>query len=119
MFQQTKGRVGHLVFPIGPKKNTNLVELASCHVFVEFCSAVSLEKWKMFQIIRGRAGILFFRSARKTQTWKRTLRSCFLSSFFESHSEVLEEKKKWKKLKMDGRRTCHHNSALQSSAQVH
>ena len=30
-----------------------------------------------------RTAILFFRSARKTQTWERTSRSCFLSSFVE------------------------------------
>ena len=42
----------------------------------------------------GRAAILFFRSVRKTQTWQKTLRSCFLSSFIEFHSAVSE--KKWK-----------------------
>ena len=41
-----------------------------------------------------RAAILFFRSARKTQTWQRTLRSCFLSSFVEFRSAVSEEKSK-------------------------
>ena len=39
-----------------------------------------------------RATILFFLLTRKTQTWKRTMRSCFLSSFVEFHSAVSEEK---------------------------
>ena len=37
---------------------------------------------------------MFFRLARKTQTWQRTLRSCFLSSFVEFRSAVSEEKSK-------------------------
>ena len=40
------------------------------------------------------AAILFFRSARKTQTWLRTLRSCSLSSFVKFRSAVSEEKSK-------------------------
>ena len=40
------------------------------------------------------AAILFFRSSRKTQTCKRTLISCFLSSFVEFNSAVSEEKSK-------------------------
>ena len=38
--------------------------------------------------------ILFFRSAGKTQTWKRTLRSCSQSRFVEFLSAVSEEKSK-------------------------
>ena len=52
------------------------------------------EKSKMSQPIRGQRGHLVFRSARKTQTWLRTLRSCFLSSFIELRSVVSEEKLK-------------------------
>ena len=48
----------------------------------------------MSEPIRGQAAILFFRSARKTQTWYRALRSCFLSSFVEFHSAVSTEKSK-------------------------
>ena len=40
------------------------------------------------------AAILFFWTAWKTQTWKRTLRSCFLSSFVEFRSADSEEKSK-------------------------
>ena len=65
-------------------------DLASCQV-----------SWNSFQWFQGRskkclsksearAAILFFRSARKTQT----LRSCFLSSFFQFGSAVSEEKSK-------------------------
>ena len=48
----------------------------------------------MSQPSEARAAILFFRSARKTQTWQRTLRSCFLSSFVEFRLAVSEEKSK-------------------------
>ena len=41
-----------------------------------------------------RAAILVFRSARKTQTWKRTWRSCLLSSFMKFLSAVSEKKSK-------------------------
>ena len=37
--------------------------------------------------------ILFFRSARKTQTCYRTLRSCFLLSFVDFRSVVSEKSK--------------------------
>ena len=41
-----------------------------------------------------KADIFFYWSARKTQTRKRVLRSCFLSSFVEFRLAVLEEKSK-------------------------
>ena len=69
--------------------------------------------------------IFLFRSARKTQTWWRTLRSCFLSSFVEFRLAILEKKSKMRKLttygkRMDGRRTTRdHNGAVEPSAQVH
>ena len=67
--------------------------------FVEFRSAVSEEKSKISQPIwlsesEAMVAILFFRFARKTQTWKRTLMSCFLSSVVEFCSAVSEEKSK-------------------------
>ena len=71
MAKQIRGQGGHLVFPIGPK-NTNLVkdlEILLPESFFQFSSAVSDEKSKMSQLIRDRAAILVFRSARKTQTW--------------------------------------------------
>ena len=51
------------------------------------------------------AAILFFWSAPKTQTWYRTLRSCFLSSFVEYRSVVSEKKLKMRKVNDDRRRT--------------
>ena len=48
----------------------------------------------MSQPIRGHGGHLVFPIDRKTQTWYRTLRSCFLSSFLEFRSAVSEEKSK-------------------------
>ena len=47
----------------------------------------------MSQPIRGRAAILFFRPARKTQTLWRTLRSCFLFSFVEFRLDAAEKLK--------------------------
>ena len=49
----------------------------------------------MSQPIRGQGGHLAFPiGPKKTQTWKRTLMSCFLSSFVEFCSAVSEEKSK-------------------------
>ena len=95
MSQPIRDQGGQLVFPISPK-NTNLVE------DVESCSCqVSLNSIKRFQRSRkclsqseARAANLFFPSAWKTQTWKRMLRSCFLSSFVELNSAVSEKKSK-------------------------
>ena len=62
--------------------------------FVEFHSAVSEKKSKMYQPIRGQGGHLVFPIGKKTQTWQKTLRSCFLSSFIKIRSAVSEEKSK-------------------------
>ena len=66
--------------------------------FIELRLAVSEEKSKMSQPIRGQGGHLVFRSAppppKKKTNWKEKLRSCFLSSFIEFCSAVLEEKSK-------------------------
>ena len=99
MSQPIRGQGGHLVFPIGPK-NTNLVEDVEILLPVKF-------RWIPFSGFKGgrkcisqseaRSAILFFRSALKSQTWLRTLRSCFQSSFVEFRSAVLEKKSKmWK-----------------------
>ena len=70
-------------------------------------SQVSLNSVKRFQRSRKclsqsetRAGILFFISVRKIQTWSRTLRSCILSSFVELRSAVSEEKSKMWSLRL-------------------
>ena len=60
MSQPIKGQGGHLVFffLISPK-NASLVEdveILLLSSFVEFCSATSEEKLKMFQPIRGQGG---------------------------------------------------------------
>ena len=79
-------------------ENTNLVEDVEIWLPVKF-------RWILFCGFRGevenvsanrRPGrpCFFFRSARKTQTWKITLWSCFLSSFVEFRSAVSEEKSK-------------------------
>ena len=60
-------------------KGPHIVHLSTmCHLFEE----------------SAKADIFVYWSARKTQTRKRMLRSCFLSSFVEFRSAVLEEKSK-------------------------
>ena len=68
--------------------------LASCQVSLNSVQRFQRRSRKCLSQSEARAAILFFRSARKTQTWKRTLRSCFLSSFVEFCSAVSEEKSK-------------------------
>ena len=60
-------------------KGPHIVHLSTmCHLFEE----------------SAKADIFVYWSPRKTQTRKRMLRSCFLSSFIEFRSAVLEEKSK-------------------------
>ena len=79
-------------------KNTNLVEdvedLASCQISSDCVQQFQRRCRKGLSQSEARTAILFFRSARKTQTWQRTLRSCFLSSFVKFHSAVSDEKSK-------------------------
>ena len=87
--QLIRGRVRHLVFPIGPK-NTILVEEVKILHLVKFCkiplSGFRGEVENVSAIQRsGRPSFVFW-WARKTHTCKRTLESCFLSSFVEFHS---------------------------------
>ena len=118
-------------FPNRPEKH-KLVrghwDFASCQVSSNSIQWFKRKKLKMFQPIRCQSGNLVYRSARKTQTWWKTLRSCFLSSFVEFRSAVSEKKSQmWKvndKQTTDGQSvgrptTCDHNSALEPSAQVH
>ena len=60
---------------------------ASCQVSLNSVQRFQRRNRKCLRQSKVRAAILFFRLARKTQTWKRTLRSCFLSSFVEFRSE--------------------------------
>ena len=96
MSQPIRGQDGHLVFPIGPK-NTNLIEDIKILLPVKF-------RWILFSGFRevenvsanqrpGRPSF-FCDRPKKTQTWQRMLRSCFLSSFVEFRSAVSEEKSK-------------------------
>ena len=60
-------------------KGPHIVHLSTmCHLFEESAKVDIFVHW----------------SARKTQAWKRKLRSCFLSSFVDFHSAVSEEKLK-------------------------
>ena len=69
-------------------------DLASCQVSLNSVQRLQRRSWKCLSQSEARAAILFFWSAQKTQTWKRALRSCFLSSFAEFRSVVSEEKSK-------------------------
>ena len=69
-------------------------DLASCQVSLNSVQRLQRRSWKCLSQSEARAAILFFWSARKTQTWQRALRSCFLSSFVEFRSVVSEEKSK-------------------------
>ena len=109
--QPIRGQDGQLVIPISPK-NMNLVEDIEILLPVKF-------RWILFSRFNGevnkrpkgphivhlstmchlfeesaKADIFVYWSARKIQTRKRTLRSCFLSSFIEFCSAVSEEKLK-------------------------
>ena len=72
MSQPIRGQGGHLVFPIGPK-NTNLVEdveiLLPGQVSLNSVQGFQRRSRKCLSQSEARAAILFFRSARKTQTW--------------------------------------------------
>ena len=77
-------------------ENTNLV-----HKNIEILLSVKF-RWILFSSFREVKNVsanqrpgwpsCFFRSAWKTQTWKRTFGSCFLSSFAEFRSAVSVEK---------------------------
>ena len=69
-------------------------DLASCRVSLNSFQRFQKRSRKSLSQSEARAAILFFRSAPKTQTWQRTLRSCFLLSFVEFPSAVTEEKSK-------------------------
>ena len=69
-------------------------DLASCQVSLNSVQCFQRRSRKCLSQSEARAAILFFRLARKTQTWWRTLGSCFLSSFVEFRSAGSEEKSK-------------------------
>ena len=72
MSQPIRGQGGHLVFPIGPI-NTNLVEdveiLLPVKVSLNSVQRFQRRSRKCLSQSEARVAILFFRSARKTQTW--------------------------------------------------
>ena len=94
MSRSIRGQCGHLGFFFDWQEKHKHWDLASWQVLLNSVQQVSEEKSKMHQAIRGQGGNLVFRSARKTKTWSRTLRSCFLSRFVEFRSAVSEEKSK-------------------------
>ena len=84
-------------FPDRPEKHKlgrGRWDLASCQVSLNSVQRFQRRSRKCLSQSEARAAILFFRSAQKTQTWQRALRSCFLSSVVEFYLVVLEEKSK-------------------------
>ena len=72
-------------------------DLTSCQISLNSVQWFWRRSRKCLSQSEAETVILFFWSARKTQTRKRTLRYCFLSRFVEFRSAVLEEKSKmWK-----------------------
>ena len=97
MSQPIRGQGGHLVFPIG-QKNINLVEDVEMLLSVMF-------RWIPFSGFRGEVENVsanqrpgrrscFSDWPEKHKLGRRTLRSCFLLSFVEFRSAVIEEKSK-------------------------
>ena len=80
-------------------------DLASYYVSLNSVQRFQRRSRKCLSQSEARATILFFWSARKTQTWWRTLIFSFLSSFLEFCSAVLEEKSNMWKVNDDRRRT--------------
>ena len=116
LFSGFRGEVEHVLanqrpgrpscFSDRPKKHKlgrGRWDLASCQVSLNSVQRFQRRSRKCLSQSEARAAILFFRSARKTQTWYRALRSCFLSSFVEFCSAVSEEKSKMWKFTPDGR----------------
>ena len=91
---------GHFLFCFSdqPEKKTKLSrgcwDLASTKLSLNSVQRFQRRSRQCLSQSKVRESILFFRSAQKTQTWYRTLRSCFLSSFVEYRSAVSEEKSK-------------------------
>ena len=97
MSQPIRGQGGNLVFSDRPEKHKlgrGHCNLASCQVSLNSVQRLQRRSRKCLSQSEVRMAILIFQSARKTQTWYRTLRSCFLLSFVEFHSAVSEEKSK-------------------------
>ena len=69
-------------------------DLASCQVSLNSVQLFQRRSRKWLSQSDPSTTILFFPSARKTQTWYRTLISCFLSSLVELSSVVSAEKSK-------------------------
>ena len=83
-------RPGPFLFTDPPEKyklGKGHPDLTSCQVSLNYVQQFQRRSRKCFSQSEAMAAILFFRSARKTQTWYRTLRCCFLSSFVEFRSE--------------------------------
>ena len=86
----------YFVFPISPKTQTKKRMLRSCFhlTFVEFRSAVSEEKSKMSQPIRGKGGHFVFPVVPKNTNLVEDVEVLLPVKFVEFRSAVSEEKLK-------------------------
>ena len=78
----------------GPYEHSKCLFKYTTQVLLNSVQPFQRRSRKFLSQSKARVAILFFRSARKTQTWLRALRSCFLSSFVEFRSVVSEKKSK-------------------------
>ena len=72
MSQQIRDKGGHFVFPIRPKKHKlgrGRLDLASCQVSLNSVQWFQRRNRKCLSQSEARAAILFFRLAKKIQTW--------------------------------------------------
>ena len=90
-----KAGVAVLVFRSDRKKKfgSGRLDLASCEVSLNSVQRFQRSRKCLNQSEAG-AAIIVFQSSRKTKSWKRTFRSCFLWSFVELRSVFSEEKSK-------------------------
>ena len=69
-------------------------DIASCQFSFNSIQWFQRRSWKCLSQLDARAAILYLRLVRKTQTWYRTLRSCFFSRLVEFCSAGSEKKLK-------------------------
>ena len=95
IYHPIRHRRGHLAFR-SARKNTNFVEDVDILLPIKFrwISFSSIREVKNVSANQRSGGHHIFLIGTKTQTWERTLRSCFLSSVVEFRSAVSEEKSK-------------------------
>ena len=85
MYQPIRGQGGHLVLRSAPKHEhgRGRWDLSSCQISMNSVQRFQKRSRICLSQSETRSAIVYFGSARKTQTWQRTLISCLLSIFVE------------------------------------